>query len=82
MLASPPVGDAARLASKEPHDGRAGWEYVDESEAEERELLRKLLLCVPPLPDEVLPEILQSLTDKWNAVNGEMIDPIYDPRKK
>ena len=27
-------GDAARLASKEPHDGRAGWEYVDESEAE------------------------------------------------
>ena len=28
------------------------------------------------------PDILQSLTDKWNAVNGEMIDPIYDPRKK
>ena len=28
------------------------------------------------------PEILQSLTDKWNAVNGEMIDPVYDPRKK
>jgi len=28
------------------------------------------------------PDILESLTDKWNAVNGEMIDPIYDPRKK
>ena len=28
------------------------------------------------------PDILQSLTDKWNAVNGEIIDPIYDPRKK
>jgi len=30
----------------------------------------------------IKPEILKSLTDKWNAVNGEMIDPIYDPRKK
>jgi len=30
----------------------------------------------------VKPEILKSLTDKWNAVNGEMIAPIYDPRKK
>jgi|TARA_B110000881_G_C18601477_1_gene535616 arylsulfatase A-like enzyme len=30
----------------------------------------------------IKPEILKSLTDKWNAVNGEMIAPIYDPRKK
>ena len=30
----------------------------------------------------VKPEILKSLTDKWNAVNSEMLDPIYDPRKK
>ena len=28
------------------------------------------------------PDILQSLTGKWDAVNGEMIDPVYDPRKK
>jgi len=28
------------------------------------------------------PEILKSLTDKWKSVNGEMIDPIYDPRRK
>jgi hypothetical protein len=27
-------GDLSRLASREPHDGRAAWEYVDESEAE------------------------------------------------
>jgi chloramphenicol 3-O-phosphotransferase len=27
-------GDTARLVSKVPHDGKAGWEYVDESEAE------------------------------------------------
>ena len=24
-------GDLARLVSREPHDGRAGWEYLDES---------------------------------------------------
>ncbi|MBT4844669.1 MAG: hypothetical protein HON92_04470, partial [Planctomycetaceae bacterium] len=30
----------------------------------------------------IKPEILKSLTDKWNDVNSEMIDPIYDPRKK
>ena len=27
-------GDLSRLASREPHDGRAAWEYVDESDAE------------------------------------------------
>jgi GTPase SAR1 family protein len=27
-------GDLSRLASREPHDGRAAWEYADESEAE------------------------------------------------
>ena len=27
-------GDLSRLASHEPHDGRAAWEYVDESDAE------------------------------------------------
>ena len=26
-------GDLSRLISRQPHDGRAGWEYVDESEA-------------------------------------------------
>ena len=26
-------GDLTRLASRSPHDGRAGWEYVDESHA-------------------------------------------------
>ena len=29
-------GDLSALASREPHDGRAGWEYVDESHAEGR----------------------------------------------
>jgi chloramphenicol 3-O-phosphotransferase len=29
-------GDLARLVSREPHDGRAGWEYLDESHAEGR----------------------------------------------
>jgi len=29
-------GDLSRLASRKPHDGRAAWEYVDESEAEGR----------------------------------------------
>ena len=29
-------GDLSQLASREPHDGRAAWEYVDESEAEGR----------------------------------------------
>ena len=27
-------GDLSRLVSRAPHDGRAGWEYVDESDAE------------------------------------------------
>ena len=27
-------GDVSRLVSRTPHDGRAGWEYVDESDAE------------------------------------------------
>ena len=27
-------GDLSRLVSRAPHDGRAGWEYVDESHAE------------------------------------------------
>ena len=27
-------GDVSRLVSRTPHDGRAGWEYVDESGAE------------------------------------------------
>ena len=29
-------GDLSRLASREPHDGRAAWEYLDESDAEGR----------------------------------------------
>ncbi len=29
-------GDLARLVSRTPHDGRAGWEYIDESDAEGR----------------------------------------------
>jgi chloramphenicol 3-O phosphotransferase len=29
-------GDLARLVSREPHDGRAGWEYLDESHLEGR----------------------------------------------
>ena len=29
-------GDLARLVSREPHDGRAGWEYLDESHREGR----------------------------------------------
>jgi chloramphenicol 3-O phosphotransferase len=27
-------GDLSRLVSRVPHDGRAGWEYIDESDAE------------------------------------------------
>ena len=27
-------GDLSRLISRQPHDGRAGWEYLDESHAE------------------------------------------------
>jgi len=27
-------GDLSKLASREPHDGRAAWEYIDESDAE------------------------------------------------
>lgn len=26
-------GDLSRLVSRQPHDGRAGWEYIDESDA-------------------------------------------------
>ena len=29
-------GDTSRLISREPHDGRAAWEYVDNSQAEGR----------------------------------------------
>ena len=29
-------GDLSRLISRQPHDGRAGWEYLDESDAEGR----------------------------------------------
>ena len=29
-------GDLSRLISRQPHDGRAGWEYLDESHAEGR----------------------------------------------
>jgi len=30
----------------------------------------------------IKPDILKSLQDKWSSVNAEMIDPIFDPRKK
>jgi hypothetical protein len=29
-------GDLTHLISRQPHDGRAGWEYLDESDAEGR----------------------------------------------
>jgi chloramphenicol 3-O phosphotransferase len=36
-------GDLGRLVSREPHDGRAAWEYLDESQAGEQARVRLVL---------------------------------------
>ena len=36
-------GDLGRLVSREPHDGRAAWEYLDESQAGEQARVRLVM---------------------------------------
>ncbi len=36
-------GDLGRLASREPHDGRAAWEYLDETQAGEQARIRLVM---------------------------------------
>jgi len=40
-------GDLGRLVSREPHDGRAAWEYLDESQAGEQAAPRVRLVMSP-----------------------------------
>ena len=41
-------GDLGRLVSREPHDGRAAWEYADESQAGEQDPAPRVRLVMSP----------------------------------
>jgi chloramphenicol 3-O phosphotransferase len=41
-------GDLGRLVSREPHDGRAAWEYLDESQAGEQAASPRVRLVTSP----------------------------------
>ena len=41
-------GDLGRLVSREPHDGRAAWEYLDESQAGEQAASPRVRLVMSP----------------------------------
>jgi chloramphenicol 3-O phosphotransferase len=41
-------GDLGRLVSREPHDGRAAWEYLDEGQAGEQDPAPRVRLVMSP----------------------------------